>query len=69
MKVYGYAHGAHQHTLDGIDGMDWQILLEADYLVNAGETGASKEAIANALCSMYRTQSGPALLQAVYLCK
>ena len=25
---------AHHHTYDGIDGMDYQILLEADFLVN-----------------------------------
>ena len=57
----------HHHTLEGIDGIDWQILLEADYLVNADENGASKPAIENTLCTMYRTPSGSALLRAIYL--
>lgn len=57
----------HHHTLEGIDGIDWQILLEADYLVNADENGASKEAIASTLRTMYRTESGSALLRAIYL--
>ena len=26
---------SHHHTIDQIDGMDYQILIEADYLVNA----------------------------------
>ena len=26
---------AHHHTVTGIDGMDYQILIEADFLVNA----------------------------------
>ena len=25
----------HHHTLEGIDGPDWHILIEADYFVNA----------------------------------
>ena len=28
----------HHHTYSGVDGMDYQILLEADYLVNAAES-------------------------------
>ncbi len=58
---------AHHHTLEGVNGPDWQILLEADYLVNADEGGASKEAIQNTLRTMYRTPSGSALLRAIYL--
>ena len=33
----------HHHTYDGVDGLDWQILLEADYIVNASENAYSKE--------------------------
>lgn len=57
----------HHHTLEGIDGMDWQILLEADYLVNADENGASRQAIEHTLRTLYRTRSGAALLRAIYL--
>ena len=33
----------HHHTLTDIKGMDYQILIEADYIVNASENGYSKE--------------------------
>ena len=36
---------SHHHTYEGIDSMDWQILLEADYLVNAEESGYAKKAV------------------------
>lgn len=29
---------SHHHTIDGIDGIDYQIMIEADYLVNADES-------------------------------
>ncbi len=29
----------HHHTLNVIAGMDYQILAEADFIVNAGEIG------------------------------
>ena len=32
----------HHHTLTDIKGMDYQILIEADYIVNASENGYSK---------------------------
>ena len=32
----------HHHTLTNIEGMDYQILIEADYLVNADESSYSK---------------------------
>jgi len=56
----------HHHTVTGVDGADWQILLEADYLVNADEGGASPENIRNTLAAMYRTETGKRLLSAVY---
>ena len=36
---------AHHHTYEGAQGLDWQILLEADFLVNAFEDSLSKESI------------------------
>ncbi len=46
----------HHHTPEKVDGPDYQILLEADYLVN-GQT----------LNTMFKTSTGKALLQSVYL--
>ena len=34
---------AHHHTYTGIEGEDYQILVEADFLVNLFEDGSSRE--------------------------
>ena len=57
----------HHHTVTNVDGMDHRILLEADYLVNAGESNFTRENIENALKSFFRTESGSALLKDIYL--
>ena len=57
----------HHHTLSGVDGMDYQILLEADYLVNADESGYSRENIENALARLFKTPTGSSLLKSIYL--
>ena len=57
----------HHHTFAGVDGMDWQILLEADYLVNAGESGYSEENLRTAAEKIFRTASGLALLKSIFL--
>ena len=33
----------HHHTYTDIDGIDYQILIEADYIVNASESGYNPE--------------------------
>lgn len=56
----------HHHTLKEVDGIDYQILLEADYLVNADEAGYDKNNIQNAADCLFKTATGKALLQSVY---
>lgn len=56
----------HHHTLQNVDGIDYQILLEADYLVNAAESGYTKDNLRNALECMFKTPTGRGLLQSVY---
>ncbi|MDO4459499.1 MAG: HD domain-containing protein [Clostridia bacterium] len=56
----------HHHTYTGIDGIDWQIILEADYLVNAYESNHSKETIRNSKESFFRTESGKKLLDIMF---
>lgn len=56
----------HHHTLTDVEGLDYQILLEADYLVNADEHGYSRENVENTLAEIFRTATGSALLRAVY---
>ena len=58
----------HHHTLTGIDGPDWQILLEADYLVNADESGYTPGQIRAARQTLFRTAAGRALLDDIYGC-
>ena len=57
----------HHHTYTNVDGLDYQILLEADFLVNADEGKLSTEAIRNARAHFFKTQTGTALLNAIYL--
>lgn len=35
----------HHHRPEQINGIDYQILIEADYIVNASENGYSQQAI------------------------
>lgn len=55
----------HHHTLDNIDGIDWQILIEADYIANASENGYAKEKIEKFITLHTKTQSGKRLLKSV----
>ncbi len=57
----------HHHTYEGIDGADWQLLLEADYLVNADEMNLSKEAITTFRDKVFKSQSSIMLLNSIYL--
>jgi len=48
----------HHHTYAGVDGVDYRILLEADFLVNAANKKLSKENVAAARENFFRTESG-----------
>lgn len=58
---------AHHHTYSGIDGMDYQILLEADFLVNAWESSMSTEQIQSACEHIFQTETGRTLLNDLFL--
>ncbi len=49
---------AHHHTYDNINGIDLQILIEADFLVNMFEDGVSKSAVENAYGKIFKTSGG-----------
>ncbi len=53
---------AHHHTYHDMDGLDYQILVEADFLVNLNEEEAQKATIENVLKNIFRTRSGIELL-------
>lgn len=56
----------HHHTYTNVEGMDYQILLEADYLVNADESQYSHEAICKFRERVFKTKSGTHMLDSIY---
>ena len=56
----------HHHTYTNIDGMDYQILVEADFLVNIYEDNLSKEAALKALNNIFRTKAGINLIKTMF---
>jgi HD superfamily phosphodiesterase len=60
---------AHHHTYDDITDLDCQILIEADFLVNAFEDELPLEAIQNVEIMIFRTKTGKRLLAEIYKTK
>lgn len=59
----------HHHTYTDIDGIDYQILVEADFLVNLYEDHASKEAVAAVYKRIFKTCSGKQLCKIMFKCE
>lgn len=59
----------NHHTYSNIDGMDYQLLVEADFLINIYEDGFTDEMIENVRNKIFRTQSGIRCLENMYLNK
>lgn len=57
---------AYHHTYTDITGSDYQILVEADFLVNIDEDRTPPESIRSIGEKIFRTESGKNLLRAVY---
>ena len=58
---------AHHHTYTCIDGPDYQILVEADFLVNLFEYGSDAQAIRKAYASVFRTETGRRLCRLQFM--
>ncbi|WP_283672918.1 HD domain-containing protein [Butyricicoccus sp. Marseille-Q5471] len=58
---------AHHHTYDAGEALDFRILLEADFLVNAYEDELPREACEIAAKRIFRTETGRRFLQEMYL--
>ena len=56
----------HHHTYHDMDGMDYQILVEADFLVNMCEDELSEEALQNAYRNIFRTETGKKICREMY---
>ncbi|HHV09320.1 MAG TPA: HD domain-containing protein [Clostridiales bacterium] len=61
-----YLVGRH-HTYSQIDGIDYQILVEADFLVNLYEDNLPQAACEAALNKIFKTNSGIALCRKMFL--
>ncbi len=48
----------HHHTYNNIDGIDYQILVEADFLVNICDDNLAKDAALKAYNNIFKTESG-----------
>lgn len=48
----------HHHTYGNIDGIDYQILVEADFLVNLQEEGSQEKEIRNVYERIFKTENG-----------
>ena len=59
----------HHHQEDCVQSIEHRILLEADYLVNAHESGHSEEMIRQAEEDFFRTKTGKELLNSMYIKK
>ena len=56
----------HHHTYHDMDGMDYQILVEADFLVNMCEDELSEETLQNTYQNIFRTETGKKICREMY---
>lgn len=57
---------AHHHTYNNIDSMDYQILVESDFLVNMFEDELSVQSIENAYSKIFKTQTGKKICKTMF---
>lgn len=56
----------HHHTYGNIDAPDYQILVEADFLVNLYEDSAKKETVEEVRKRIFRTKTGISILNNMF---
>lgn len=57
----------HHHTYSKIDSIDYQILVEADFLVNIYEDEIKQDSIISIKDKYFKTKSGTNFLEKLYL--
>ena len=57
---------AHHHTYNDINEIDYQILVEADFLVNIREDGLSKEVALKAYHNIFKTACGKTICREMF---
>ena len=56
----------NHHTYKNIDDLDFQILAEADLIVNFCEEGTAASGIKNALENIFKTKTGMELCRSIF---
>lgn len=56
----------HHHTFSNIDRIDYQILVEADYIANATENGYSVQNVESFIQKTMKTESGKRILKSLF---
>ena len=56
----------HHHTYTNIDGIDYQILIESDFLVNIYEDSLGYAAVNAAFNNIFRTKSGKQICKSMF---
>lgn len=56
----------HHHTYSGIDGIDYQILVEADFIVNMYEDNADIESVKSVLGKIFKTKAGTNMYRQIF---
>lgn len=56
----------HHHTYSGIDNIDYQILVEADFLVNIDEDNIDGDALVSVRDKIFKTKAGIEMLDNMY---
>mgnify|MGYP000047823004 FL=1 len=57
---------SHHHTYTDIDGIDYQILVEADFLVNICDDNLTKEAALKAYNNIFKTECGKKICREMF---
>lgn len=57
---------AHHHTYTNVDGIDYQIIIEADFLVNRDEADFSHEAFVSFYNRYFKTTAGKELARLMF---
>lgn len=56
----------HHHTYSAIDGIDFQIVVEADYIVNLMEGFCSRDSLPEMKENVFKTESGKHILEQMF---
>lgn len=57
----------HHHTYGNINDMDYQILVEADFIVNIYEDNESRDAVMNIKNKIFKTKTGKKYIDDIFL--